>query len=476
MGEILLATESYIARAPQLANQILLNFFTEKQPEEAKAQWPLFTCPGIGFFKNTADQARPTGPCRGFVEWQDQTWGVFGSSLYRLDENGVAVWSGGGITGTRPVGLSENGVQIIIVNGVEGWTYDSALGLQKITDVDFYPSVSVTFIDGFFVLTRRGTNQWFISDSYDGRSYDPLQFASAEAAPGFITTAISNLQFIYIFTSTHIEIWYNAGSAPFPFQRYAGGVLPYGCISPYSVVIQDGAVWMIGRDRRVYRIDGNQIRPVSNPYIERLLENEDDDDLALAEVFTYTTQGHKFINITLVGQRVTVVYDATTGKWHNRDSVDAGFNELGRWRARFAVRSHGRLLVGDAFTGLLGQLDWETFREYDNPMRGFVRSLNQHKDRKRVFCKRLELDMQFGTGTSGLNADPDIRMRRSVDGGETFGGWQPPRSIGTMGEFKKRMRWLRQGQGREMMWEFWYTNGQPATVIQAHGDLLAGLN
>jgi hypothetical protein len=61
-------------------------------------------------------------------------------------------------------------------------------------------------------LRPQGTNQWFLSALYDGFSYDALQFASAEALPGEVVATAQNLQLLYVFTTSHIELWYNAGT------------------------------------------------------------------------------------------------------------------------------------------------------------------------------------------------------------------------------------------------------------------------
>lgn len=477
MAEIILATESDVSRAPQLSNRRLLNLFTEKQDAEARSQRPLFTAPGIHAYHDTNEEGTPTGPCRNLLLWQSVAYGTFGSSLYRLDDVGQPVFAGGNISGTRPVGMSENGVQIIVVNGVSGWTYDSTAGLVKITSANFYPACTVAFMDGFFIFDRRGTNQWFISRAYDGQMYDALDFASAEADPGEVTAVAANLQFLYIFTSTHFELWYNAGTSPFPFARYTGSSRPFGCISPYSVVNQDGALWFMGKDRIFYRLSDSNPERVSTHAMELIFSQESEADLALCETFTYTVQGHKMIVVTLKGGNRTVCYDISTGRWHDRDSVDADFNDLGRWRARFALYAYGKTILGDAFDSRIGYVDWSLFAEYQFPMRWEVQTLAQHKENHRIFCSRFELVMQAGVGTpTGQGQDPQVRLRKSRNGGMSFDGLQPVRSVGREGDWGKRLRWTRQGSGRSLVWKIQGSDPVPYTIIQALADLQEGLN
>ncbi len=471
MAEIILATESNRSRSPQLSNATLLNYLVEAQPKEAKSQVPLFGCAGIDAFATTSGM-----PCRGMIQFQNTAWGVFGDTLWRIDDNGFTQNSGSGIGGTNPVGISENGLQIIIVNGQKGWTYDPTAGLEVITDSAFYPSRTVDFFDGYFVLERRDTNQFYWSEPYNGRSYIGTAFATAEAQPGEVQAVIQNIQFLYVFSSTHIELWYDAGTAgAVPFQRYAGGVIPYGTLSPYSILRQDGSLFFLGRDGIFYRLQANQPTRISTHAIEYLVSLE--GQLNKVEAFTFTLQGHKLIFWTLPNIDVTICYDISTGKWHDRDSVDANFESLGRWRGRYALKFENDILLGDAFDGRVGKANWNsTFTEYDLPMRGVVSSITQHADRMNLFCSRFELDIQAGVGLiTGQGDNPQMMLRTSRDGGMTYGINQPWRSMGRAGEYTKRLRWLRQGKARQFSWQIVCTDPVRRTIIAAHADIEKGV-
>ena len=54
MPPILFATESSESRSLPLNAQRLINFFTEKQPQGAKSQTPLFAVPGMSAFSDTS--------------------------------------------------------------------------------------------------------------------------------------------------------------------------------------------------------------------------------------------------------------------------------------------------------------------------------------------------------------------------------------------------------------------------------------
>lgn len=470
MAEILLAVESARSRAPQLNSERLLNFLTERQPPEAKGQAPLFGCAGIAPFGMAGG-----APSRGSILFRKQAMFVAGDGLYIVRADGTSFLQGSGIGGTEPVSMANSGNQLAIVNGLHGWTFDFTAGLQQITSPAFSPARTVSFMDGYFMFERRDFNQWFISALFDGQTYSGLDFATAEGGSGLVTAVWQNLQLVFIICTDHIEIWYDAGTPDFPFQRYTGGIIPYGCVSPYSIVKTDGALFFMGADRIYYRLQANVPLRISTHPVETLIAAE--PDLAKVECFELTIQGHKLIFMTLPTSQVTLCFDISTGKWHERDSFTAKYISLGRYRARTALAAYNTVLVGDAFDGRIGEIDWDIFSEYDLPMFGEIDTINQHNDRHNIFCSRFELDVEAGGGMANEPGfDPQWMVRKSIDGGMTYGSVQPWRSSGKQGEYTRRLRWLRQGKGRQMMWKLQATGPVKPVAIAGHADIGVGLS
>lgn len=468
MGEILLAIESARSRAPQLSSTRLLNFLTERQPLDAKSQAPLFGAPGIKALTTAGSSAT-----RGSWRFNNIAYFVQGGSLYSVSASGTAVEVGNGIGSLGPVSMSDNGQQMCIVNGVGGWIYTVATGLQPITSSNFYPANTVLFMDGYFIFDRKGTNQWFLSGLYDGLTYDALDFATAEAMPGMVVATAQNLQLLYVFTTSHIELWYDAGTPSFPFQRYAGGLIPYGCASPFSIVLTDGSLFFLAADRIFYRLQANVPVRVSTHPIETILSKE--TDLSSIVCTHLTIQGHKLIFMNLPGAQTTLCYDISTGKWHERDSFTAGSQSLGGWRGSYPLEAYNQTLVGDTQGGRIGVVDWTTYTEYDTQILGQIQSSNQHHDRKRIYCSRFELDVEAGVGlTTGQGSNPQMMLQRSRDGGMTWSLQQPWRSMGRIGEYTRRLRWMGQGQGFQLSWLITVSDPVPRTIIAAHADI-AGL-
>lgn len=469
---IFLAIETAPSRSMPVNREKLLNLFVERQNPQAASQSPVFACPGIRLLG-----VQGSLPARGGWVFKGVAYMVLGTKLCTISPTGLITDVSGGevIPGNGPVGMSDNSIQLGIVNGQSGWMYQPGIGLQEISSVNFYGANTITFMDGYFVFDRPGTNDFYLSDLYDGMSYSGNDTGVAEAQPGSLIACANNQQFLYLFTSTHIESWYNAGTANFPFQRYAGGVIPFGCIAPYSIVRQDGSLFFLGTDKVIYRLQGTNVLRVSSHEIETLIEG--DRNLDLVEAQTYTFEGHKWINWTFPGLGLTLTYDLSTNKWHERESTNEAGQDLGIWRGRVVLPAYSKLLVGDAFDGRVGVIDRTLYTEYGNIMVGLIRSAPYAANRARVFCKALELWCQTGDGIrDDLTKEPQVMMRYSRDGGRTWSLQQKWRSLGLEGEYTRRLRWLRMGFAREWVWEFRITDPVPRTIIGAFGSLPVGLN
>jgi len=124
-------------------------------------------------------------------------------------------------------------------------------------------------------------------------------------------------------------------------------------------------------------------------------------------------------------------------------------NSLLRWRGQVGVNWKGMALVGDAFDGVVGLSDFANFTEYGNTMQFLVTTPPLHEDRKRIFVPRFEIEVEAG---QGLPDDPamggTILLDWSKDGGVTWSTLVPPRSMGAIGEYIKRLRWLNLGNSR----------------------------
>jgi hypothetical protein len=146
---------------------------------------------------------------------------------------------------------------------------------------------------------------------------------------------------------------------------------------------EDNSVFFLADDLMFYRINGTALVRVSNHAVEQAFQSY--STVSDAYTFSYTFEGHKFINLVFPTANASWVLDLSTGFWHERESWDQNNNSYGRWRGNCCLTAFGKVLIGDAYSGAIGYLDANTFTEFGNTMRAIMTSPPIHQERSRVF-------------------------------------------------------------------------------------------
>jgi hypothetical protein len=457
-------TQSYKSPSLPISAQRVVNMYAERQPPDAKTDVALFGHPGILDFSTCG-----SGPIRGIHVMGGIPYIVSGQRLYSISSTGVASDIGGSISGTSPVSMDDNGTQLAIVNGTNGYIYSTTLGFVLISDADFNAAETVQFFDQRFYFDWKNSNKFFGSDILDGTSYSALLFASAETRPDNVKAVLLLKQILLVFGDTSIEPWQDIGAANMPLERVPGVVIERGLAAPRAIAKEDNTAFFLGEDRRHYRLDGVTPVGISTPALDA--EWQGYSVVSDTFSFAYSWAGHKFVVLQFVTANKTFVFDISTGLYHERESWDINGRSLGRWRVNCVANCYDKVLVGDAFSGKIGYFSATTYTEFGNVTSALVTSPPVHADRKRVFISRLELDIEAGIGnTSGDGSDPQWMLRSSKDGGRTYTNLQKWRSAGAIGQYRTRLRWLKMGQARERVFEVSTTDPVKRTLIAANGD------
>ena len=324
------ASQSYENRSLPVSAQRCFNLYPEIVTE-GKSQLVLHGTPGTTLF-GTGE-----GKVRGMHVFNGVLYAVTGITLCSFDSSGNAI-SIGTINGTDFVRMADNGTQMAITTGGEGYVYDGTL--SQISDVDFPAANFVDFI-----------NQRMIYDSQFGFTYTELD--AAQTMEGTVNGTGSPDQCIsilvdhleqWMFGEHSIEIFYNSGDATTPFERLQGAFIERGCGAKYTPAKMDNSVYWLGDDFAFYRAEGYTPMRISTPAIEHeigLYSRKDD-----AFAFTYTMEGHTFYQVTFPTANKTWVYDAATQRWHERGHYTAG-----RHIANCYVYAYGKHLIGDFRNG-----------------------------------------------------------------------------------------------------------------------------
>jgi len=460
---------AYTARSTNLNAQQCINLYPVIDQEGGKNVKALYPTPGLKLWKDFQTVAE----VRGLNVMGDYLIAVVGDTVYALDKNGNANSASTTLnTSSGVVFMENNGTQCMIVDGSYGYIVTLSGGtptVTQITDEDFPTPSSLTYQDGYFIVSKEDSDRFYISAINDGTSWNSLDYASAEGRSDNLVSCLSDHRELWLFGEETTEVWYNSGNADFPFQRFEGAFLEIGCGAKHSPAKLDNMVFWLTDKGAIVRAVGYNPQIISTRQIEYQISQYSTISDAIG--FGYKQEGHAFYVLTFPTANRTWVYDAATGFWHERRSK---WPDMTRWRANCYVFFNNKHLVGDMENGKIYELDTSYYKEDDQTM-GCIRTCQViHADRKRIFFHSFEIDFEAGIGlATGQGDDPQAMLQWSDDGGHTWSNehW---RSIGKIGEYKKRVIWRRLGQARERIFKVTITDPVNRVIIGAHLNATIG--
>jgi hypothetical protein len=154
-----------------------------------------------GLVDSTLSFAPETGGSRATFVFQDAIYQVFGTSIFLITGTvGSLVKSKIGAIGTSAgyVGIDANQYQVIFVDGVLGYIWDTnATTFAQITDVGFPADpIDVCYLDGFFLVAAGGTNNFYLSLINNGMVWSGGSATfTASSATDILTLSTSNANF-----------------------------------------------------------------------------------------------------------------------------------------------------------------------------------------------------------------------------------------------------------------------------------------
>jgi hypothetical protein len=457
---------SYESQSKIADGERTVNWYPEKiEGPGAKAQYALYPAPGFETFLTLA-----TSGSRGFHTLNGRTFAVFGSTLYELTAGATSLTRGTGIndldgTPAYIVGNGDAGNQIFVVGGSKGYLYD--LNTNTFTQV-LDGASKAAFLDGFFLALDPQTSTLKISALEDGSSWDAGDVAQRNAGSDRWSGMLVANREIWLFGSQTTEVWYNSGAA-FPFTKNPSVFISHGILAPDSAAILDNTPIWLGQSLDgggiVYRANGYQPMRVSNHALEYALSTY--STLADATAWTYQEQGHSFYILTFPTAGATWVYDSTTGLWHERGSWDGNrFQGVPVYGHTFAFGYH---LVGSRTSGAVYRMASSLTTDVGGAtMRRLRRAAHLSREGVRVLFDALEVHLEAGLGlASGQGSDPQIDLRWSDDGGQTWGNWYSV-DAGAQGQYKTRAIWRCLGQARDRVFEVAVSDPIPWRLIDAY--------
>lgn len=466
--------QAYTARSTNLNMQRCINLYPEMDPT---GKWvsALFGTPGLDLLV-----AVGAGPIRASNVMGSLLYVVSGNTLYSVDSTWATI-SLGTITSSvsGPVSMANNGLQVIIVDGMAGWLYTLSTNVfVQITDASFPTQpLQVVYQDGFFVVTDQNKQTITINTTVDaGLIWAGGGNASASRVPDNIISILSDHRELWLFGQLSTEVWYNSGATDFPFSPIQGAFIEQGCAATFSTCKMDNSVFWLGANDRgqgtVWRAAGYTPQRVSTHAIETAISGY--STISDAHAFSYLDEGHSFYVLTFPTADATWVYDATPpGLWHERGYMSPTNGSMHRHRANSYSFFNGRHCVGDWENGNLYGFNLDTYTDNGDYIRSIRAAQHITKDLKRVIHSGIEIDFEAGVGLqTGQGSDPQAMLRWSDDGGHTWSNehWV---TIGAVGAYRNRANWHRLGMSRDRIYEVSITDPVKRVMLGAELDAKA---
>lgn len=475
MAKIPFIGPSYVNRSVNFDAQRSVNLYpTKSEIGDSKSIMALVGTPGNLLFCTF-----PTTVGRGSHEVLGRSFEVFGNILYEIFSDGSFISRGTLITGTGFVSIDNNGLQICIVDGPNGYIFTLATNaFVNITDPYFTGATTVTFIDGYFMFNRPQTQVYYISAIYDGTTGDPLDFASAEGSPDNLVGLIALHKEVWLFGDESIEVAYDSGAADFPFARIPGAFIEYGCAAPYSIAKTANTVFWLGKDKwgqgMVWMAQAYQPQRISTYAVEFAIQQY--GDISDAVAYTYQEDGHYFYVLNFTNANTTWVYDVGMNLWHERAAFIDG--SYARNRAQNHIFAFGKHLVADYQNGNVYIQSLDVFTDNGDVIRRMRTAQHLADDLEYMYYNKLQIDMETGIGLNNggiADTDPQLMLQWSDDGGHVYSNehW---RSAGKIGSFKWRAIWRRLGRSRDRVFRLVITCSCKIFLVAAHADIEAGTN
>lgn len=458
--------QSYESLSKPLSAQSSVNLFIEVLPS-GKTRSALHTWPGKKAFSTGS------GANRGCFHkvWNGNVYTVNGTTLYKVNSAGTQT-SVGTISGAGRCVFDASSSYLYIVTGGLVYRTDGST-VTAVTDADLETPNSVAHLNQQLIYDGN-QGRFVTSDVGDGSSISSLNYATAETYFDDLQRVYVFQQTLYLFGTESIEPWYNSGSGSPPFDRYEGGQRPVGIAGTYCITNTDEAIYFLGSDRTIYRLEGYNPVQVSTPAINNAIEGYS----TVSDCFAYTMkrQGQSFVIFNFPTADKTWCYSQETQSWIQLSSGTDGGRDL----TNGYVFAFGKHLVTDYQNGNMYELDINTYTDNSSALirERVIRpitSIDIGVPGQRLMISRFECIVETGVGlATGQGSAPVFMMSHSNDGGRTWSN-ETHVSPGVLGDYTAKCEYYFFATGYEILIKIRVSDPIKCSIHAAAADLeLAG--
>jgi hypothetical protein len=510
---------TYSGRSVNIDASRSVNLYPELTgAQDNKTQMVMVGTPGLSAFVMSI--AGHTTDIRGIHSFNGLMYAVIYDKLYSIAADGTPTSRGTLSTNTGRVSIIDNGItangaggnQLIIVDGTAGYTWNPVTTtFASITDADFPGTPQqVEYIDGYFIVTN-GSMSYFVSDLYNGNSWNALAFSPVSATQDNIVSVISHRQQLFFLKSLSTEVWYNAGTpttSGSPFLRASGSVFDYGIAAKWSVTKGGNGFFFLCTTRNsddsttvgVAEVTEYQPTIISTPAINYKITSS----TSITDCFgyCYSESGHIFYVLTNPTDNWTISYDTATKLWHERSSLANDFVSVNRHLGNCYANFNGKHYLGDYRGANVYEMSSAYYNDAGNKIWSFrtAQTISDPSEQDSIFIDKLIIDAETGVGNSSSTIDPvtpfpagwsgtanvlilangsitagailnstvnpTASLSWSNDSGHTWSSSYPV-SMGIENAFSTRMTWRRLGRARNRVFKIGINDSVKKIILGA---------
>ena len=345
-----------------------------------------------------------------------------------------------------------------------GVAYDAAFTLKARTG---------TFLDSYFIANPPDSKFFYFSGSYDGQSWDPLDFSAKEGYPDNISAIYADHEELWLFgTHWSTEVWRNEGdpNAAAGFRRDPGAFLHVACVAPWSIASLASGLHFLGGDTRgrtvAYCAQGFQPVRVSTHAIEQVWNSY--TKVSDAYAYAAVINGHQFWVINFMTANATWAYDLTTEMWSEWPYWNGTSYEKHRGRCHAFV--FGKHFVGDHTTGKIYQMSQDFLTDDGQAIRRQRVAPYVANEQMGNYHHRLQLDLEVA-GTA-----PSVTLDYSDDDGTTWSAARTRTPSRPTNKARSRVFWQRLGTSRERAYRITIMDPAKVAITDALLELTPGFS
>lgn len=221
---------------------------------------------------------------------------------------------------------------VLISDGTDLWVDDWAITTcTDVSDADM-PTPHVPqpkALNGYVVLADASTGDLYNSENDDPTTWTAGDYITAEMSGDYITMIAQNRNYIVAFGTSSLEMFWDAGNASgSPFSRNDTGYRDVGYVTALTQI--GNILYFVGQDKNrniaVYRLDGFDLKVISNSVVERSLQNITSADNVDSQLYLnrdgycMSVDGHTFY--ILVTPQTTWAFDVIENIWYEWKGSD----------------------------------------------------------------------------------------------------------------------------------------------------------